>query len=89
MWFIIVFYFIVCLLVGYWNKSRGNSYLVGFFISVIFSPLVGIILILITKKNLRGIEQALIKDSDMKKCPKCAELIKLEAIKCRYCGTDL
>lgn len=37
----------------------------------------------------RGLSDSGIKQSELKQCPYCAELIKYDAIVCRYCKRDL
>lgn len=39
------------------------------------------------KKQLCGVQ--LSGKPSEKKCPYCAEAVKFEAVKCRYCGSDL
>ncbi len=34
-------------------------------------------------------ESKITLESELKKCPKCAELIKKEATKCKHCGSEL
>src|SRR5690606_10521883 len=72
---------IICAVIA-GNKGRdGCAWLFG---GVLLGP-IGIVLILVMSPN----EQGLVQSGSMKKCPYCAELVKVEAIKCRHCGADL
>lgn len=68
--------------------SKGRSGCGWFALGVLLGPF-GFILSLIIPRDQQAVENQAIQSGQLKKCPYCAELIKVEAIVCRYCGKDL
>ena len=57
-------------------KSRGRSSLGWFLMGILLGP-IGILVTLLPPKEKFGVT---------KKCPDCAEIIKMEANVCKHCG---
>jgi hypothetical protein len=86
---ILVIWLILSVIPGVIASDKGRSGFGYFLLSVVLSPLIGLIAALVVSSNTERTEQRAVAQGDARKCPFCAELIKPEAVVCKHCGRDL
>lgn len=77
---------ILGVLVGMIARSKGRSFFPWWLYGTLIF-IVAIVHVLLIKEDAEHAERELLS-AGRKKCPKCAELIKGEAVVCRFCGYD-
>jgi hypothetical protein len=85
---IFIIYVLFSVVAGFIASKKGRSGFGFFLLAFLLSPLVGVIAALIVSENTRSVEDQAVASGSSRKCPSCAELIKFEAIVCRFCGRD-
>lgn len=81
---IVIIWFVLSILVGLYAGSRGRGSGNWFVVSLLLSPLIGLIFVA-ALPNLKDQPN----EKTHRKCPECAEQILIEAKTCKHCGHRL
>lgn len=69
------------------GSTKGRNPFAWFVIGFILGPF-GILIALVISKDTKKLEAEAIQKGELKRCKNCAEVIRAEALKCRYCGAS-
>jgi hypothetical protein len=69
------------------GRGKGRSGCGFFALGILLGPF-GILWAMLAGRDQRAIDEAALKTGQTKKCPECAEIIRVEALKCRHCGAS-
>lgn len=85
--YFLIFFFslnILTLVVAHYKgKSKGYY----FILSLLFTPFISLLAVYLLPEDSLRLESRSIRLGQKKKCPACAELIRVEAVKCKHCST--
>lgn len=73
-------------LIGLMAARKGLTGFGYFLLSMIISPLLGLVFVLAAPADHGRREREQIAAGELRPCPECAEPIRPQAIKCRHCG---
>ncbi|MDF8335089.1 hypothetical protein [Novosphingobium cyanobacteriorum] len=69
-------------------SAKGRSSCGFAFLAFILGPL-GLIVAALASPDQEELTRRSLRNGTLRKCPRCAEAIKREALACRFCGCDM
>jgi hypothetical protein len=85
-WFLL-WWLVLSLASAFYADRRGRNAIGFFFLGLFLTPLLAFIFASITPNKVAIAQRALA--SRVRKCPFCGEHARVEAIKCKHCGSDV
>lgn len=79
-------WFMLAVAVGVWAHNRGRSGFAWMLLSLVISPLLGLVFCGVSKDLSKPAEPSA---ATHVKCPACAEYVLPEATRCKHCGGAL
>ena len=86
---VVVIWLGLSVLAGVIAARKGRSGIGFFLLAALLSPLIGIIAALIANSDAAVMERRRLESGQERKCPHCAELVRIDARVCKHCGRDL